>query len=93
MITEKERQELAGEISAFIYNFFRFREPQATVQGNRRAADKAAAVTGRVVAAVMHEGSLNGEYLVYSRWLERRLSEELRGAVDSVIVSDIKAVD
>jgi len=93
VITERERQELAGKISAFIYDFFRNQEPTATVQGNRRAGEKAAAVTGRVVAAVMHEGSLNGEYLVYSRWLERRLSEEISGAVDSVIVSDIKAVD
>lgn len=93
MITEKERQDLAGEISAFVYDFFRLREPAPTVQGNRRAADKAAVVTGRVVAAVMHEGSLNGEYLIYSRWLERRVSEEIRGAVDSVLASDIKAVD
>lgn len=93
MITEKERQALAAKMASFIYNFFRDQEPVATLEGNRRAAEKAALVAGRVTAAVMHEGKLDGEYLIYSRWLERQTAEVMRSTLDEVVSGSIKAVD
>lgn len=79
-------------MASFIYNFFREQEPVATMAGNRRAAKKAALIAGRATAAVMHEGELDGEYLIYSRWLEKQTADAMRSSMDSVLSGSLRVV-
>lgn len=91
-ISEQERIQLGGELAECIYNFFRNQEPVASVEGNRRAAEKTALVAGRVAAAVMHPGKVDGEYLMLSRRLETTMSAEMKSTIDSVIKGWIRPV-
>lgn len=92
-ITIEERAALAGHVAREIYNFFRNQQDVHTVPGNRLAAEKAKLVAGRAVAAVVHPGKVDGEYLMLSRRLEVEIGADIYEAMESVIKDGIKAVD
>lgn len=92
VISDQERQELAGVLGGFVYTFFLNQEPVATVAGNRRAADKTAQVIGRLIAAATYPDKLDTDYLMMARRFEVLFAEAAMEALDTVIKDWIKSV-
>lgn len=91
-ISERERQELAGALGSFVYTFFLNQESVSTVAGNRRAAEKASQVIGRLIAAATYPDKLDTSYLMMSRRFEVVFAEAAMEAADTVIKNWIKPV-
>ena len=92
VISDQERQELAGALGGFVYTFFLNQEPAATVAGNRRAAEKTAQVIGRMIAAASYPDRLDTNYLTMTRRFEVLFAEAALEAADTVIKGWIKPV-
>jgi len=92
-VTREDRIALGGELAGHIYNFFRNQQEVHTIAGNRIAGEKAKQLLGRVCAAVLYPGKLDGEYLILSRRLEVEVANDAQEALDSVFRAWIKAVD
>lgn len=92
LISERERQELAGALGGFIYTFFLDKEQVPTTAGNRRAAEKTSQVIGRAVAAISHPGRIDGDYLMLARRYEVLFGEAAMETAEAVIKAWIKPV-
>ncbi len=92
-ITREERMALGGELAGYIHNFFLKQQEVYTVAGNRLAGEKSKQLIGRVCAAVLYPGKLDGDYLMLARRLEVEVANEAQEALDGVFRSWIKAVD
>ncbi len=92
-ITREDRIALGGELAGHIQNFFLNQQGVYTVAGNRIAGEKTKQLIGRVCAAVLYPGKLDGQYLMLARRLEVEVANEAQEALDGVFRSWIKAVD
>lgn len=93
VISDRERQELAGALGGFVYTFFLNQEPTATMAGNRIAAHKTAQIIGRIIAAATYPDKLDTDYLMMARRFEVQFSDVALEAVNNVIRGLIKSAE